>query len=156
MWKTALVVVVAGLLAGCQDSKKANEENFSTAIQSYLDTRDSLCVGVPGRVYPYPGRARFPLDCGRSSSSGCLGQGRFVASGRKGRGTALRAGCQYQTPICVVPAPNSRRASMMHFVRAAWFWTVSTTLPNRPAQAVYRQSGELCLSSGRYGGLDQR
>lgn len=61
MWKTALVVVVAGLLAGCQDSKKANEENFSTAIQSYLDTRDGLCVGVPGRVYPYQAEHDSPL-----------------------------------------------------------------------------------------------
>lgn len=61
MWKTALVVVVAGLVAGCQDSKKANEENFSTAIQTYLDTRDGLCVGVPGRVYPYQAEHDSPL-----------------------------------------------------------------------------------------------
>ncbi len=53
MWKKALVVVVAGLLAGCQDSEKANEDNFSAAIQTYLDSRDGLCVGLPGRTYPY-------------------------------------------------------------------------------------------------------
>lgn len=61
MWKTALVVVAAGLLAGCQNSQKASEENFSTAIQSYLDTRDGLCVGVPGRVYPYQAEHDSPL-----------------------------------------------------------------------------------------------
>lgn len=61
MWKTALVVVVAGLLAGCQDSRKANEENFSRAIQDYLDSRDGLCVGVPGRVYPYQAEHDSPL-----------------------------------------------------------------------------------------------
>ncbi len=53
MWKTVLAVAMAGLLAACQGSKQADENNFSTAIQSYLDTRDGLCVGIPGRVYPY-------------------------------------------------------------------------------------------------------
>lgn len=45
--------VAAGVLAGCQDMKKADEANFRSAIQSYLDTRNGLCVGVPGRQYPY-------------------------------------------------------------------------------------------------------
>ncbi|EJC65573.1 hypothetical protein MJ863_02315 [Alcaligenes ammonioxydans] len=61
MWKTALVVGAAALLAGCQDSRQANEENFSTAIQSYLDSRDGLCVGVPGRSYPYQAEHDSPL-----------------------------------------------------------------------------------------------
>lgn len=53
MWKTVLFVGMAGLLAACQGSRQADEDSFSTAIQSYLDSRDGLCVGVPGRVYPY-------------------------------------------------------------------------------------------------------
>ncbi len=47
------LILTAGVLAGCQDMKKADEANFSAAIQSYLDTRNGLCVGLPGRQYPY-------------------------------------------------------------------------------------------------------
>ena len=53
MKKTGLALVMAVLLAACQDPRQANKANFGAAIQSYLDTRDGLCVGVPGRQYPY-------------------------------------------------------------------------------------------------------
>ncbi|WP_454007711.1 hypothetical protein [Alcaligenes sp. Marseille-Q7550] len=53
MKKAGMALVMAVLLAACQDPRQANKANFGAAIQSYLDTRDGLCVGVPGRQYPY-------------------------------------------------------------------------------------------------------
>ncbi|MGR3808388.1 hypothetical protein [Pasteurella testudinis] len=35
------------VLSACSDVKDANKENFSKAIQEYLDTQKAVCVGVP-------------------------------------------------------------------------------------------------------------
>ena len=94
MWKTALVVVVAGLLAGCQDSGKANEDNFSTAIQTYLDSRDGLCVGLPGRTYPYQVEHDSALMVEDRARFGRFGPSGFVASGGDRGCATLRTGCE--------------------------------------------------------------
>lgn len=43
--KIAFVVIVGcGLIAGCDDPKAANKENFQAAIQKYLDGEPALCL----------------------------------------------------------------------------------------------------------------
>ncbi|WP_341666656.1 hypothetical protein [Alcaligenes sp. SDU_A2] len=53
MKKAGFAVMTVLLLAACQDVKQASEANFSAAVQSYLDSRQGMCVGIPGRQYPY-------------------------------------------------------------------------------------------------------
>lgn len=41
------------LLTGCGSKKDANKSNFAEAIQSYLDTRNGVCISLPAKEAPF-------------------------------------------------------------------------------------------------------
>lgn len=49
----AAAVVVAMATTGCTNKKDASKENFSRAIQQYLDTTPGACIGLPGGSMPF-------------------------------------------------------------------------------------------------------
>lgn len=54
--KTAKVIAIASLsivIAGCSSPKDANKENFSKAIQTFLDTQSGLCASIPSQNLPF-------------------------------------------------------------------------------------------------------
>lgn len=40
-------------LAACSSAKDANQDNFSKAIQAYLDNESGFCAGIPATHYPF-------------------------------------------------------------------------------------------------------
>jgi hypothetical protein len=51
--KIAAMSSVIVLLAACGSAKDANKSNFSTAIQTYLDTQKGLCAAIPAKGSPF-------------------------------------------------------------------------------------------------------
>lgn len=49
----ATAIALACSIAGCGSKKDANKENFSKAIQAYLDSKPGACVGLPGSSIPF-------------------------------------------------------------------------------------------------------
>lgn len=48
---TVLVCLLA--LTACGSAKDANSDNFSKAIQAYLDSKTGFCAGIPANHYPF-------------------------------------------------------------------------------------------------------
>lgn len=48
-----LCATLSLLISGCSSPKDATKENFSKAIQAYLDTKTGFCAGIPADHYPF-------------------------------------------------------------------------------------------------------
>ncbi|KXV15809.1 hypothetical protein CR51_02080 [Caballeronia megalochromosomata] len=50
---SAIGITAAMLLSACGSKKDANKSNFADAIQSYLDTRNGVCISLPAKEAPF-------------------------------------------------------------------------------------------------------